>query len=86
MPILRMKRAIISSIIPIKMNAAAMIHGRIRGSMTTRTPRTMSNRPGMIRVKPEKGISIIPLQTSAIGHVGNGVVCSGIEISTVRIE
>jgi hypothetical protein len=57
---------------PMTMKATATSHTRIRGSMMAATPRRMSTIAGTIIVKPDSGFSIIPLQVSAIGHIGIG--------------
>ena len=69
---LRMNLASIIMARPMTMKATATSQTRIRGSMMTATPRSMSTIPGTIIAKPDSGFFIIPLQVSAIGHIGIG--------------
>jgi hypothetical protein len=58
------------------MQAAATSHGKMDGQTMISTPRAMNVIPGTSMIKPERGRSIMPLQVSAIGHIGIGAACA----------
>jgi hypothetical protein len=60
--------------IPIMISANATSQTRIRGSMTTATPKIMNKIPGTMNINPDPRLDIIPLHVSAIGHIVIGVV------------
>jgi hypothetical protein len=72
-----MKLIITSIAMPITISAIATSHTRICGKIMIAKPKAMKTTPGIIIHKLEPRFSIIPLQVSAIGHIGIGVV-SGI--------
>ena len=83
-PSVRINLAIISMAIPIPTRATATSHKRIRGSTTTATPKIMSTLPATISPNPDRGLAIIPLHVSAIGHIGNEA--DSAIVSSIRFE
>jgi hypothetical protein len=75
-PIPRMKFAIRSMAPPAKMQAAATNHGKTGGQRAINTPTEMNKIPGISIKSLAVGRSIIPMQVSAIGHIGIEVGCA----------
>ncbi len=49
---------------------------KITGQMIINTPTVMNVIPGISSIAPDRGYSIMPLQVSAIGHIGIGAPCA----------
>ncbi len=71
----------ISMAIPITIRAAATSHTRIRGSMRAATRKRINTTAEIISIKPDIGLSIIPIHASDMEHIGIGI-CSVISVSS----